>query len=65
MERRMPRPGFRAALLAGAAALALTPGAAGSAEAPIEMSPEAKKETFDPKVFRPDPSYQDKPYDPA
>ncbi len=65
MGNRTPRTPLRAVLLAGAAAFALMPGPAGGAEAPIEMSPGAKKETFDPKVFRPDPSYQNQPYDPA
>jgi hypothetical protein len=59
-----PRTAFRAALLAGAAAFALEAGGgAAAAEAPVEMSPGAKPETHDPKVFRPDPSYQDKPYE--
>ena len=61
--RSTPRTTFRAALLAGVAALALEAGVAAAAEAPVEMSPGAKPEAYDPKVFRPDPSYQDKPYD--
>jgi len=34
-----------------------------AAEKPSEMSPQAKPVTHDPKVFSPDPSYEEKKYD--
>ncbi|PPR65064.1 MAG: hypothetical protein CFH10_00036 [Alphaproteobacteria bacterium MarineAlpha4_Bin2] len=55
-----------ALIVSGTIAFAWLPALSDAAapSGPTKMSPEAKKTKYDPKVFRPDPSYDDKPYSP-
>lgn len=54
----------RAAIIAAGFAVSIcsVSTAALSADAPVKMSPEAKKVPFDPNLFRSDPQYKDTPY---
>jgi hypothetical protein len=56
---------LRLAAIAAALALSAAAPAARAAEKPPEMSPGAQPAPHDPKVFKPDPRYGDKPYDAA
>ncbi len=59
----VPRPLMRTAC-AAVMALALGVSSALAADEP-QTSPGVERVPFDPKAFKPDPSYTDKPYDPA